>query len=170
MHVQYIYLNLPTFGLLLLMVNVGKCWWYLPDVHWILWDMSIPWSKPTTKVVSNDSSHTWLVNVSCQHTFNESSQPEESFHFLISKISPSLKANPIILLMVQKSCTSWWVVYPFIYLVLNIPCGAGFLPSTVCSDWNWCSLNSANGGSERGSFAFTKWTLWKVLACTSKTD
>ena len=59
-----------------------------------LWDMSIPWSKPTTKVVSNDSSHTWLVNESCQHTFNESSQPEELFHFLISKISPFLESKP----------------------------------------------------------------------------
>ena len=30
-----------------------------------------------------------------------------------------------------KSCTSWYVVYPIIYMVLCIPGGAGFLPSTV---------------------------------------
>ena len=31
----------------------------------------------------------------------------------------------------KKSCTSWEVVYPIIYMVLYIPGGAGFLPSTV---------------------------------------
>ena len=39
-----------------------------------------------------------------------------------------------ILLMVQKSCTSYQlrlVVFPTIYRVLYVPVGAGFLPSTV---------------------------------------
>ena len=40
--------------------------------------------------------------------------------------------NDIILLMVQKSCTSWYVAYSIIDKVLYIPGGAGFLPSTVC--------------------------------------
>ena len=31
----------------------------------------------------------------------------------------------------NKSCTSWYVVYPTIYRVLYIQGGAGFLPSTV---------------------------------------
>ena len=31
----------------------------------------------------------------------------------------------------KKSCTSWYGKYPIIYMVLYIPGGAGFLPSTV---------------------------------------
>ena len=34
--------------------------------------------------------------------------------------------------MVQKSCTSWYVVYSIIYKVYISQGGAGFLPSTVC--------------------------------------
>ena len=50
--------------------------------------------------------------------------------------SPEMVAKPswtchVILLMGQKSCTSWYGKYPIICRVLYIPCGAGILPSTV---------------------------------------
>ena len=44
----------------------------------------------------------------------------------------------------KKSCTSWYVVYPIIYMYLQglyIPGGAGFLPSTIWLNLVqlWCS-------------------------------
>ena len=41
----------------------------------------------------------------------------------------------------KKSCTSWYVVYPSIYMVLCIPGGAGFQPSTVGSTYEKYLMN-----------------------------
>ena len=59
-------------------------------------------------------------------------------HHLSSNLSPSGKTWKVhwtryfpYYCWWKKSCTSWYVVYPIIYMVLYIPGGAGFLPSTV---------------------------------------
>ena len=80
-----------------------------------------------------------------------------------------------ILLMVQKSCTSYQlrlVVFPIIYKVLYVPVGAGFLPSTVplkdfwrCQTWRQSApvLLDPRLGSRADGIVVPTQARWSVM-------
>ena len=65
------------------------------------------------------------------------------------------KISQIILLM-EKSCTSWYGKCPILYKVLYIPGGAGFLQSTATQFKTWIEM-----------VELTSWKSWNYKLSTS---
>ncbi len=90
-------------------------------------------------------------------------------NFLIRSNRPRPQNLSLLLLMEEIRLTSWYGKYPIMYMVLYIPGGAGFLPSTVSKIWgnnSWELIEAQGKGWEgcQASFWGEVGYLWWVTS------